>query len=328
VNDDELGRALATALAAPDVQAAPDAGAKLRARARRQQTRQWLVGGALTAVLAVLVALGAVRAAPASDPAPVAAGPSLGHSLLRVPLAVQLDPPCPKASTCAPLPVLTIDEVRAVRVIDLPERGAVVEVTLTGDDDRTVARTPLPQQADLTAGAGALSYPATYRPGTLRIRVPTPRLADQLVALLGPYEPVARTGPGRLDRPLQVWLVVGSGGPLCSDIDGVPHTLAVNRPGECLLLTGPAVTIDAADVRVVPPTAGVGGDWVVSLVPSGPARRALADWSARHVGRRVAVGIDGRLVGPAPVLAGGLWSLEIPVADRDAAVAVVSRMRP
>jgi hypothetical protein len=328
VNDDELGRALATALAAPDVQAAPDAGAKLRARARRQRAQQWAVGAAVTAVLAVLLGLGLIRAP--SELAPVATGVSYGHSLLRVPLAVQLSPvpcPIPVSAGCPPPPVVTLDEVLGLRVTELPESGAIVEVTLTRDDDRTMARTPLPQQAQLTAVAGTLSYPAMFRPNIVRIRVPTPELADELVALLAPYQPVARTGPGRLDRPLQVWWVRAAGAPLCAVTFDIPHTSKVNRLGECLFLAGPVVTIDAADVRIRPPSVG-GADWVVTVDPSGPARRALADWTAGHAGQRIAVGVAGQLVGPAPELAGTLSSLEIPVADRGYAVAVVSRMRP
>lgn len=167
----------------------------------------------MTAVLAVLVAIGVVRV-PASDPAPGAAGVSYGHSLLRVLLTVQLDAPCREA------------EMRAATGAD-PRRGAAAAGHRAAGERRCRrgrahpgrrphhARTPLPQQADLTAVGDALSYGATYETDTVRIRVPTPRLADELVALLAPYQPVARTGPGRLDRPLQVWPVVASGGPLC-----------------------------------------------------------------------------------------------------------------
>jgi hypothetical protein len=324
VNDDDLGRALATALAVPDVQPVPDAGAKLRARARRQQARHRAVGGALTAVLAVLVALGVSRV-PATDRTPVATGHDYGHSLLRVPLTVQLEDQCRKPATCPSL--LTLDEVLGLRVTDLPELGAVVEVTLTRDDDRTLARTPLPQTANLSAVADTLSYPATYLPNTVRIRVPTAELADELVAVLAPYRPEARAGSGRLTRPLQVWSVVAAGQPFCDITLGIPHTLEVNRLGECLSLAGPVVTVDSADVVIRPPETD-GADWTVVVGPAGPARQALAEWTTRHAGQRVALGVAGLLVGPTVQVERGQTVLEIAVADRGYAEAVVSRMRP
>jgi hypothetical protein len=335
MNDDELGRALSTALAPPDVQAVPDAGARLRERARRQRSRQWAAGGAIAAVLAVLVAVGVVRATTGPGPAPVASGVSYGHSLLRTPLTVQLAdgaphisrPPCPTDQLCPGVPLLTIDEVAGLRITELPESGAVVVVTLTVDDNRTLSGSVLPEQRSyLGAAASTFLYGATYRAGALRVRLPTPEVADGLVAALSPYRPTARTGPGRLDHPLQVWSVVAANRSPCLVIPDIPHKLVVNRLGECLVLDGPVVWIDSAVLQVTRPSDA--GARAVIVVPAGSGRSALVEWSAGHAGERVAFGVGGQLVGPVSRMQNAPAAFHLDVPDSATADALVSRLRP
>ena len=86
MNDDEIGRALGTALTPPPVQAVADAGARLRARAAHQRRERALVGGSVFAVLGVLLAIGLVRVGGGGPPTPAASPAAAGYSLLTTPI--------------------------------------------------------------------------------------------------------------------------------------------------------------------------------------------------------------------------------------------------
>jgi hypothetical protein len=334
VNDDELGRALGTALAAPEVLPAADAGARLRARAHRERTERWMAGGVAVLVLAILAAAGVVRIA-AVGPAPTAAaGPStlrMLHTSLDVwlgPKAAKIPwPPCGAQGYCPPLPILTMDQVAGLRTT---ATGQVV-VRLMPDRARMFELYTRPVQwSDLQIRVGARSLPATYSDGILRATAPTAAQAEELVAALGLYQPVGRTGPGRLDKPLQVYAADS----ICRGTNAGPEGLW-RQVGQCLAASM-AVSIDDANVEVHGPD-GHGSGWSVTIDAAGPARERLARWSAANLGQQVVYGIPdpaypsgGYVENEATitVVRGEMTSIRIPVLNEAAAQALVSRLRP
>lgn len=332
MNDDELGRALSTALAAPEVTAAADAGARLRSRARRARRTQ-AVDGSVVLVLALLIGVGIARAATGGPPpAPAASGPA-GGSRLTTPLTVTplgtrgpYRPCTAVAGTRCGAVGLTVTEIAGLSTSELPERGAIVLISLTGDDAGTLAAVTVAAGGQqLTVEVGAARYGATAARGQLRIRVDDPRAADDLVAGLGAVPlPAPRTGPGRLDVPLQLWTVTGSSSTSCILTATVPDRLLVNRAAECLTLTGPAATIGSADLELVPPTDNE-RDWLVSVEPDG---EQLDSYSGAHVGDRVAFVAGGHVYGGAPEIEGRIaGQVSIAFRDRVSAVALISRLR-
>jgi hypothetical protein len=320
MNDDELGRALGTALAAPELVPTPDAGARLRGRAHRARTERLAVGGTSVLVLALLLTIGVIRGTGGGAPTTPTASPataSFGFSRLRTPLTV-----------AAGVVRFTTDEVTSIRVSPLPESGVTVAVTLTATDMRTLTSLLGPgRRGDVLAGAEEV-FPADATATGLRIRVPTPRLTDELVASLAPYRPVARTGAGRLDVPLQLWTVTASAAGSCSGDAAPSGTLLVDRIGECLTLRGPGASIGSADLGIRPASGAADPSWVVTVGVSGPEAAVLAAYTGGHVRDRVAFVAGGRLVGAVPEREGALGSgVEIAVTDRDEAVALVSRLR-
>jgi hypothetical protein len=340
VNDDELRQALGTALAAPAVTAAPDAGARLRARARRARTGRLAVSGTLVAVLAVLLTVGVVRGLGGSAPPAPAAGPAAtGLSRLTTPLTVALTQrvspsagPCdagPGLRCVPPAVVLDVDEVEGLATAELPESGAVVLATLTATDAGTLAGAAPPGSGPLLAAIAGAPYPAEMTAGrVLRIYVPTPRVASEVVGALGPVAvPPARVGPGPLDVPLQIWTVTAATPSPCAVSSVDPGVRVVDRSSECLVLTGPALSIGTADLELVPPQ-GDGGGWQVWVELDPPATAQLGRYTGTHVGGRIAFVAGKRMIGAGPTIQGRFSSsLEIPVPDRASAESLISRLR-
>lgn len=338
MNDDELGRALSTALAPPAVATAGDAGARLRARARRARTEQLAVGGTVVLVLAVLLALGLVRGiGGAAAPSPAAAEP-VGFHRLTTPLTVALTHQVHEVTgTCAagprlrcvpPSTVLTVDEVVGLAVSELPERGALVLATLTAVDAATVAAVTEGESGEsLTIGVGKGSYPAAVVDGVIRIRTPTPRIASGLVDELDPVAPrPARTGPGRFDVPLQIWEVASQTASPCRVSPATKGVLVADTAGTCLVLTGPALSIDAAVVETVPPQAANEG-WMVTLELGPDDARRMGDFSSRHTESDIWYVVGGRLI------SGGHYGerlttlFGIGVPDEASAASLIDRLR-
>lgn len=333
MNDDELGRALRTALAPPAVTPAGDAGARLRARARRARTERLAVGGAVVLVLAVLLTVAAVRGI-GGPPAPTAAVPAVGHRLLTTPLVLNRYGPAPSPgpctagaqATCGPA-VLVVDEVAGLRTTDLPERGGIVEITLTAADAATLRAAIGPgPDATLSVGVGQGGYFAQLKGDVLRVPMASTQSADAFVTELGPVAPPPpRTGPGRLELPVQLWTVTGSAATPCPVAAAPPGTLVLNRAGECLTLTGPGLVIATADLQLSPPPEA-GQGWQVSV---GTDDAGLRRYTAAHVGDRVAFVAGGHVYGSVPVIEGPISSsIAISFPDRDSAVAFLGRLRP
>jgi hypothetical protein len=171
--------------------------------------------------------------------------------------------------------------------------------------------------------------PARYGDGILRITAPTPAQADALVAAAGPYRPVARTGPGPLDRRrLEVVLAHST----CHDGEGGLW----RQVGQCITLEkDPVVSIVDADLEVHRPDRS-GSDWTVSVGLSKSNRDTLARWTAAHVGQHIYYMLPdpagkngGHAINPATVtrVQGRMTTIEIPVPDAGAAMALISRMR-
>ena len=328
MNDEELGRALGTALAAPELTAAPDAGARLRTRARRRRTEVAVLSTVVVAVLGLLVGVGVVRATTgAPPPDSVAAGPVTGLSRLSTTLyvdvsrgadsCINVDPRC--ATT-----TLTLADITGVSTSELPESGAIVLLTLTGDDAATLRGVAVGDR-ELTVRAAELTYPATAPLGQLRINVGSPRAAAELVSTLGPVRaPAPRTGPGRLDVPLELWNVVGTDSEPCSPVSTAPDRLVTDRAGVCLTLAGPGLSIDTADLELTAP-AEPGQDWLVSV---GGVGIELDRFTSEHVGDRIAFVAGGRVYGGTPELVSVIsQQFQIPFSDRASAEALITRLR-
>ena len=272
MNDEALRQALGTALAPPPLQAVPDAGARLRSRAARQRRERALVGGSVLAVLGILLAVGVARGAGGGAPAaPTAAPVADGYRLLTTPMTItQIGPDGPPPSPgpcaagaelqCGPA-ALVVDEVAGLSTVVLPTGGVLVQVTLTTADAATLRSIVAggPPGHDLALRLGHGGYPARPSGDRLLIGVPTVGDAADFIAELGPVRLTApRTGPGRLDVPLQLWTVVSAAGSPCPLARAAPGTLVVDRAGECLTLHGPGVSIGAADLGIRHDTSAVG----------------------------------------------------------------------
>lgn len=338
MNDEELGRALGTALAPPAVAAVPDAGARLRSRARRVRTERLALGGTVVVVLAVLLTVGLVRGVGGTAPAPAAA-PAPGYRKLATPLTIALRQPLvSKPANCAgelplrcvtPASILTVDRVLGVSSSDLPESGAVVEIDLFSADEAAIAGAG---ERMLVARVGAAEYPVTLDGrGGLRILVLTPRLGAELIDELGPYRPPPpRLGPGRLDVPLQLWAVTRSAEQPCAVSAAARDVIVAQQQSECLVLTGPGVSLTSADLRLLPPEADQ-PYWRVAVGLDPADRPALAAFTRAQAGRQIAYVISGRMLTAtgAPTVQGEFSTgLEIVFADgRADAEAFIDRLR-
>lgn len=338
MNDEELGRALGTALAAPDLTAAPDAGPRLRIRARRERTGRLAVGGTVVLVLAVLLTVGLVRGIGGSPTAPVAA-PATGFRMLTTPMTVNAFGPAPSPGPCTAgaeqecgPAALIVDQVDGLSTTYLLERGAVVMVSLTATDAATLRAALAPGPGDsvsVTVGQG--SYQGLVVGDGLRIPMPSAQDADAFVAELGPVPLAApRTGPGRLDRQLQLWTVADTAASPCRLRAARPGVLVVNTPDACLVLHGPALSLGSADLQVLPPDAGNQVVWRVQVGVDPADRAALAAFTRAQTGNQVAFVAGGRLlpgVGT-PVIQGEFSTgIELTAADRVGAYALVTRLR-
>jgi hypothetical protein len=336
MNDDEIGQALGTALVPPPVQAVADAGARLRARAAHQRRERALVGGSVFAVLGVLLAIGVVRVG-GSAPAPPAASPAAaGYSLLKTPIeitrlgAVPASPgPCPPGTgpTCGPA-ALTVDEVAGVGTVTPANGGIAVEIALVPRDAEVLRAVGDPyfgagvDQADGTFAG----YTGSLSGDRLLLWMPTRVDAQDLVATLGPVPVRApRTGPGRLDVPLQLWAVASSTSWPCSVERTAADELFIARSGECLRLRGPVVSIGTADLSIRQDS----GQWSVAVGVSGPESAALLAYTSNHVHEQIAFLIGGRAVSLVPTLEGPISAgIEMSAPDRNGANALVDRLRP
>lgn len=338
MNDDELGRALGIALAGTDLRATPDAGPRLRARARRTRTRYAVLGGAMAAVVVLLLGVGLLRMITSPGPGTPAAspGPESGVRRLTTPLAVRLAAGTGTCVTdaglkCLPAASLTVDEVAGLRAVDQPGPAATVVVTLTTDDLYTlvgVAGNGPDTALEVRIGAGR-PLPAALADDEIRIRVASPADAADTVDLLGPYPPPApRTGPGPLDVPLEIWVVTESTVGPCRVSSAGPGVLVVERGGECLVLRGPGVRLRSADLRLTEPDRSDSA-WRVSVGVPPADRAALTAYTRAHSGERIVYVAGGRVIGGAPdVATERSASVRIPVADRVSAEALVGRLRP
>jgi hypothetical protein len=331
MNDDDLGRALGTALRGPERRATADAGPRLRATARRDRTRQRLAGTA--AVVAVLLlAAGLLTRLPGGPAAPVtAAGPTSGLTLLEHPLTLSLHrlplATCVRTDVvrCPGQPVyLSVDQVLAVRAA-----AAQVRITLLPDDADTLAT--LAGQDISVGAAGVLAGRPLVAPadGGLTVDLGTPGAAAAFVADLGPYPagPV-RTGPGPLDVPFELWSVAHTFTAPCQVLTG-PASVMVNRLGQCVELTGAGrVLIDSADVRILPPDSG-DPQWRVLLTFDAADRPAVGAFTRANTGKDIGFVIGGVPVAGFPQVQGA-FSESIMLStgtSRTAAEAIVLRLR-
>jgi hypothetical protein len=342
MNDEELRQALGTALAPPPLQAVPDAGARLRSRAAHQRRERALVGGSVLAVLGILLAVGVARGAGGGAPtAPTAAPLAGGYRLLTTPMTItQIGPDGPAPSPgpctagaellCGPA-ALVLDEVAGLSTVVLPNGGIVVEITLTTTDAATLRSIMAGAPGeDLALGLGHRGYAARPSADRLLIGMPSRRDAADFIAELGPVRLTApRTGPGRLDVPLQLWTVVSAAASPCPLARAAPGTLVVDRAGECLTLRGPGVSIGSADLGIRDGTSAVGTPtWSVTVDVSGQDAAALSAYTSGHVHDRVAFVVGGRLVSAAPRIEGPISTgLELSATDKDGATALVNRLR-
>jgi hypothetical protein len=340
MNDEELRQALGTALAPPPLQAVPDAGARLRSRAARQRRERALVGGSVLAVLGILLAVGVVRAAGAGPSGTPTAAPVAGYSRLTTPMTINPIGPAPSPGPCvadAELrcgpAALVVDEVVALSTVRAPNGGTLVEITLTTEDAETLRPIAAGAPGQLLA-VGVLkgdftNYEAVLSAGRLRVGMATSQDAHDFISELGLFRPAApRTGPGPLGVPLQIWTVTRVGQSPCTVSAARPGVLVVNRPGRCVELSGPVLSIDSADLAVAGPDAA-SPQWRLRVGLDAATSGRLRDYTSHHIGTAIGYVVGGRLVADQPEIAGALsGSFEIAVVDRAAAEAVVSRLRP
>jgi hypothetical protein len=346
VNDEELGRMLGTALAAPPLQAAPDAGVRLRARAHRRRTERLASGAAVAVVLVLLTTLGAVRIAtdrpapgiPTATPSVVGpeelatAAASSPVRRLHTPLTLWLGPdaqkiqwpPCGPGNPgqpvyyCQKRLMMFWDEVAELRVT-----GSEVAARLLPADAANLERVVHPmQRSDLVVrlDTGSRSLRARYTDGVVQMTAPTSAQAHSFVAAARPYRPRIRTGPG----PLQTRLQVRPASSVCRD----------GQPGlwrECLSSGQPVVATRTADLQVL----RTGPRWTLRIGLTAADTTTLARWSAGHVGQRIlymaprADGGVGMTVDQAilTTVPGRMTSIEIPVIDAGDALVLISRLR-
>jgi hypothetical protein len=290
MNDEKLGRALGTALAAPDVQARPDAGPLLRGRAARQRRERGLAGGSFVLVLGVLLAVGVVRGMGGGAPTTPAAGRPTGFSRLSTPLTVvAADPPAstctapPSGTRCGTAPLLTVDMITGLTTTDLPERDVAVTITLTSTDGALLSRlTSHPGYERIAVlVAGSTPLPATATGDRLRVTTDSTQTADRLVRALGPVALTApRLGPGPLTRPLRVRVATAVPGVPCRLTSDGSGAVVLNRARSCLatrvpdINRGAGIVVRSGDLSV----RAVAGDlWGVRIVPTADVGRLLPE---------------------------------------------------
>lgn len=326
MNEDELGRTLGTALAAPELRVAPGAGAALRGRARRDRGRRAVLA-ATAAVAAVAVVLGVARWAP--TPAPTAAPPPAGVTFLGTPFTVG---PTPRDCTpdtgtkCAPRSEITVDEVRSLRAA-----AGTVQVALTYTDIATlygVTTGGSGAALDVRIGSGPPLAAQLSAEGLLLPRGAAGAAAATIAALQPRPVGRVRTGAGSLEVPLELWSVDSATAGPCRSPTSRPGRLVVDLSGECLTLTGPGVRIRSATLEVAAPDADLPG-WRVTL-DLGPAdAAALQAWTRSRVEKLVAFVLGGRKVASTPLVTAPLsTSWWITADDRAAAEALIARLRP
>jgi hypothetical protein len=171
-------------------------------------------------------------------------------------------------------------------------------------------------------------YEGTLSGGRLLLGMPSLAAAHDLIGRLGPV-PVraARTGPGRLDVPLQLWSVTRISLSPCPLSPTKPGVLVADL-GQCVVAAGPKVSLSTADLQVLAPDPGSPG-WRVQVGVDPADRTALAAFTRARTGKQIAFAVGGRLVSGAPTVEGSFSaSFELPVDDRAAADALINRMRP
>lgn len=288
MNDDELGRALGTVLAAPDLHARADAGPRLRERAARQRRDRGMVGGTVVLVFGILLAVGVVRGTGGGAPTTPAAAPT-GFSRLSTPLAVvaaDSPEPCPapgQPAVCKASPLLSVEVVAGWTTSDLPERGVAVTFTLiTGDAAVLESATKHPQYERIQVWAAGEALPATTSRAQLRITADSTQTADRLLTAVDPVPLRApELGPGRLTRPLRVAAASSTAGPPCKVyFSAVPGYAVVTRAEDCLTLREPDLNggagfmIRSADLSIREFPAQT-GSWSVRVVPSPDVSRLI-----------------------------------------------------
>ena len=292
MNDEDLGRALGTALAAPRILPVADAGSRLRARAHRPRVRQAPVAG-LATVAVLLTGAVLIRSAAGGSAAPdqsAASGTAAGVLRLANPVLIGRVGPCTRdpGVRCPAVASVTFDQVQQVETVSdpglavvltrrPPDRYPLTALAGNGSDTRLVVRI-----------AGGLDLPATVQDEGDAVRIRTDDPAAVLDRLGAAPVPPARLGPGPLDVPLELRAVTRSEVGLCPA--GGP---GVVQSGECLVLAGSGLRLSSADLSILPP---VGEDpaWKV-LVRVDPADRpGLAAYTRAHAGQRIAFAVGGR----------------------------------
>ena len=146
-----------------------------------------------------------------------------------------------------------MDEVAGLSTVTLSTGGIAVEIGLVTRDAevlRAVGDTDFGASVHDADGTSS-GYSGKLSGDRLLISMPTRADAQDLVATLGPVPVRApRTGPGRLDVPLQLWAVASSTSWPCSVERTAPDELFVAGAAECLTLRGPVVSIGTADLSI------------------------------------------------------------------------------
>jgi hypothetical protein len=337
--DDEFGHRLGALLAPPVVlHARPDAGFRLRARARTVAGLRR--GAALAAAGLLMLAAVTLAGHPGPDNLP-ATGRWSGAGWLTTPVEVSTGIVVPGQQSCGGLgdlvrvgpdclrvadSPLVIRQVSGIRVVAHAAGAASLELDLVSADQGEVRQI-------VNAGRGGHLVAFIY--GTPRgaavqsdrivtITVGSAAEADELVATLGlrpDFSP--QTGPGELDTPLTVRPVLGFADPPCAEP-------SVEHGGSCPTLGRPLVA-----VRTVQDLAVLGPDRestsVRIRVELPPATSAtLKAFSAAHRGQQIAFEVRDRVVGR---LGGRIegrldGTVEILLRDQDEAERVFRQLRP
>jgi len=337
--DDEFGHRLGALLAPPEVlQARPDAGSRLRARAR---TVAGLRRGAALAATGLLM-LAVVTLA--GYPRPADNRPATGRwsdaGWLTTPVEISTGTVVPGQQSCggfgdlvrvgpdclrvADSP-LVIRQVAGIRVVARVAGAASLELDLVSANQGEVHQ---------IVNAGRDGHLVAFVYGTPRgaavrsdrivaITVGSVAEADELVAILGlrpDFNP--QTGPGELNTPLTVRPVLGSTDPPCVGS-------SVEHDGSCLALGGPLVAVRSVqDLAVLGPDRELTSVRIrVELPPAASA--TLGAYSAAHRGQQIAFEVRGGVVGLGARIEGQLGpTIEFLLGDQDEAERVFRQLRP
>lgn len=338
--DDEVGHRLGALLAPPEVlQARPDAGSRLRARARM------VAGLRRGAALAVTGLLAFAVVTLAGYPRPADNRPATGRwsdaGWLTTPVEISTGTVVPGQQSCGWLgdlvrvgpdcirvanSPLVIRQVAGIRVVARAAGAASLELHLVSANQGEVNQIV---NADRDGHLVAFVYgvprgAAVQSDRIVEITVGSAAEADQLVTTLGlrpDFNP--QTGPGELDTPLTVRPVLRSTDPPCVGP-------SVEHHGSCLALGGPLVAVRSVqDLAVLGPDREFPSVRIrVELSPSDSA--TLEAPSAAYRGQQIAFEANGGLVGRiSPRLEGRLGlAIEIQLWDQDEAERVFHQLRP